>query len=73
MSKGKTVSKNNAATREAAVSFFYDGKKVKPVMLVSGGAKSLMAEYENGNLVTSANGSALPWQYVRSHSTNSAN
>ena len=72
MSKSKTSSKNNIATREAAKEFFFQGKKVKPVKVISNNSSILAAEYDTGDLVLSDGGEVLPWNYVAVRSSGTA-
>lgn len=66
MSKAKTASKNNPTTREQAKEFFYNGKKIKPVKLISGRSSYLAAEYDDsGDLVVSTSGFPLTWEQVK--------
>ena len=69
MAKAKTASKNNPTTREQAREYFHNGKKIKPVKLISETSTFLAAEYdESGDLVLSANGVPLPWQRAKTGS-----
>jgi hypothetical protein len=63
MSKAaKTASKNNPSTREQAIEFFHNGKKIKPVKLVTQKSSFFAAEYDGSStLVVDANGAPLPW------------
>ena len=66
MSKGKTGSKNNIATRGKALEFLFNGQKIKPVKLITETSTFLAAEYESGDLVLGSNGTPLPWSVARS-------
>lgn len=62
MSKAKTASKNNPNSRQSAKEFFHNGKKIKPVKLVSAKSSFFAAEYDGtGELVMGADGNAVPW------------
>jgi hypothetical protein len=64
MSKGKTTSKNNLATRKQAREFLFNGQKIKPVKLIMENSTFLAAEYESGDLVLGSNGKPMPWGVV---------
>lgn len=67
MSKAKTASKNNSASREPAREYFYNGSKIRPVKLISGNCSILVAEYDvSGDLVINSNGVVLPWKKIKS-------
>lgn len=67
MSKAKTASKNNPTSREQARDFFHDGKKIKPVKLITPKYSFLAAEYDgSGELVIGANGEPLTWASAKS-------
>ncbi len=62
MGKAKTASKNNPTTREKAIEYFIEGKKIVPVKIVSEKSSFFAAEYEaTGDLVFDINGLPLPW------------
>lgn len=61
MAKAKTASKNNPNAREQAKEFLHDGKKIKPVKLITKQSTYFAAEYETGDLVLGSNGTPLPW------------
>ncbi|XVN43108.1 MAG: hypothetical protein RCG15_02110 [Candidatus Rickettsia vulgarisii] len=66
MSKAKTASKNNPTMRESAREYFHNGKKIKPVKLISGKSSFFAAEYDGtGDLVVGADGKALPWDRAK--------
>lgn len=66
MSKAKTASKNNPITREQAREYFFNGKKIRPVKLISEKRSYFAAEYEDsGELVVDQSGVALPWSNIR--------
>lgn len=66
MSKAKTASKNNPVTRAQAREYFYNGKKIKPVKLITLKSTFLAAEYEDsGDLVRDASGNVLDWSKAR--------
>lgn len=66
MSKAKTASKNNPTARAQAREFFHNGKKIRPVKLISQSSSFFAAEYEDsGDLVLSQNGTALPWSKAK--------
>jgi len=68
MSKAKIASKNNPEGRGQAKEYFHDGKKIKPVKLISGRRSFFAAEYEeSGNLVVGPNGVELPWAAAKNH------
>jgi antitoxin component YwqK of YwqJK toxin-antitoxin module len=62
MSKAKIASKNNPEGRGKVSEYFHNGKKIKPVKLISGRQSFFAAEYEeSGEVVVDQNGKALPW------------
>ncbi len=63
MSKGKTVSKNNAALREKAQEVIFNGKKVKPVKFIGNGRKYIAVQIDDnsGLMVRGADGMPLAW------------
>ena len=66
MSKAKIASKNNPAGRGQAKEFFHNGKKIKPVKLVTRTRSYFAAEYEDSlELVLDANGKAFPWSKAK--------
>ena len=65
MSKAKTGSKNNIASRVKSREFFFGGQKIKPVKLITETSTFLAAEYESGDLVRGSNGNPLPWVVAR--------
>jgi hypothetical protein len=65
MSKAKTGSKNNIATRGQAREFLFNGQKIKPVKLITQNSTFLAAEYETGELVLGSSGNPLPWSVAR--------
>jgi hypothetical protein len=66
MSKAKTASKNNPNSRESAKEFFYQGKKIKPVKVVTAKSCFFAAEYDGtGDIVMGADGHPIPWQKAR--------
>jgi hypothetical protein len=71
MSKGKAkvASKNNPNAREKAAEFLYDGKKVKPVKVVSVGSTFFGAEDDTGELMLDQHGNALSWDSVAASAT----
>lgn len=65
--KAKIASKNNPEGRGQAKEHTYQGKKIKPVKLISGSSSFFAAEYEDsGELVLGSNGKALPWNNAKS-------
>lgn len=67
MSKAKTASKNNPTAREQAREYMHNGKKIKPVKLISERSNFLAAEYDDsGDLVLGKDGNPLPWQHAKS-------
>ena len=67
MAKAKTASKNNPTTRESAKEYFHNGKKIKPVKLISEQSSFFAAEYDgSGELVVGSDGAALPWARAKS-------
>ena len=70
MSKGKAkiASKNNPEGRGQAKEYFYNGKKIKPVKLVSVKGSFFAAEYDDsGDLVIGNDGLALPWASAKNN------
>lgn len=66
MSKAKTASKNNPTMRESAREYFHNGKKVKPVKLISVKSSFVAAEYDgSGDLVVGTDGKVLPWDRAK--------
>lgn len=62
----KKGSKNNIANRGASAKVkHYNGKAVKPVKLISKNKRFIAAQYEDGNLVQSANGEYLPYSSIQ--------
>jgi hypothetical protein len=62
MSKAKIASKNNPEGRGQAKEYFHNGKKIKPVKLITTTQSFFAAEYEDsGEVVVSQNGKPLPW------------
>lgn len=65
-SKAKIASKNNPAGRGQTKEYFHNGKKIKPVKLITLTQAFLAAEYdESGDLVVSSSGSPLPWNQAK--------
>lgn len=68
MSKGK-ASKNNIATRQKMDDVLYQGKKIKPVKLVTKNSSYLAAEFDgSGDLVMDSGGIPMPWAQARDSS-----
>ena len=62
MAKAKIASKNNPEGRGQARECFYNGKKIKPVKLITKTQSFFGAEYEDsGEVAVSQNGNPLPW------------
>lgn len=62
MSKAKIASKNNPEGRGQAKEYLHNGRKIKPVKLITAKQSFFAAEYEDtGDLVVNQNGQALPW------------
>lgn len=62
MSKAKIASKNNPEGRGQAKEYMHDGKKIKPVKLITDKQSFFAAEYEDsGEVVIDQNGKILPW------------
>jgi hypothetical protein len=67
MSKAKIASKNNPAGRKQAREYLYNGKKIKPVKLISNRQSFFAAEYEESrDLVMDTSGKILPWNNAKS-------
>ena len=66
MTKAKTASKNNPLARESAKEFFYENKKIVPVMYIGSGRRYMSAQFENGEMPLDKQGNPLPWAQVRS-------
>jgi len=66
MSQAKTASKNNPNAREQAKEFMYDGKKIKPVKLITPKYSFLAAEYDgSGDLVLGSDNKPLTWDVAK--------
>lgn len=66
MSQAKTASKNNPNAREQAKEFMYDGKKIKPVKLITKKSTFFAAEYDgSGDLVMGPNNEPLAWDVAK--------
>ncbi len=62
MGKAKIASKNNPEGRGQAKSYFHNGKKIKPVKLITSKQSFFAAEYDDsGELVMDQNNNPLPW------------
>jgi hypothetical protein len=61
MSKAKIASKNDPSTRQKAREFFYNEKKVKPVLFVGSDVKYMAVAYEDGNMVEGVGNMPLAW------------
>ena len=62
MGKAKIASKNNPEGRGQAKEYLHNGKKIKPVKLITGKQAFFAAEYDDsGEVVTDENGKVLPW------------
>jgi hypothetical protein len=66
MAKAKTASKNNPLSREAAKEFFYNGKKIVPVLYIGSGRSYMAAQFETGDMPSDKQGNPIPWSLVRS-------
>ena len=66
MGKAKIASKNNPEGRGQAKEYLHNGKKIKPVKLISNRRSFFAAEYDDsGDLVLDQNGAALPWNSAK--------
>jgi antitoxin component YwqK of YwqJK toxin-antitoxin module len=66
MGKAKIASKNNPEGRGQAKEYFHNGKKIKPVKLITERRSFFAAEYdESGDVVLGADGHALPWSNAK--------
>ncbi len=65
MAKAKTASKNNPLSREAAKEFFFNGKKIVPVLFIGDGRSYMAAQFESGDMPMDKLGNPLPWAQVR--------
>ena len=66
MAKAKVASKNNPEGRGQVKEYFHNGKKIKPVKLISSKRSFLAAEYdESGDLIVDQNGKVLPWDSAK--------
>lgn len=66
MSKAKIASKNNPEGRGQAKEYLIDGKKIKPVKLITGRQSFFAAEYDgSGDLVMDSKGNAMPWAQAK--------
>jgi len=62
MGKAKIASKNNPEGRGKAKEYLHNGKKIKPVKLLTPTQTYFAAEYEDsGELVVNQAGKPLPW------------
>ncbi|PCJ27155.1 MAG: hypothetical protein COA94_04365 [Rickettsiales bacterium] len=62
MGKAKIASKNNPEGRGRAKEYFHNGKKIKPVKMISLSQSFFAAEYDDsGEMVLDAAGKVLPW------------
>lgn len=66
MSQAKTASKNNPNAREQAKEFMFDGKKIKPVKLITQKSTFFAAEYDgSGDLVMGPDNKPLAWDVAK--------
>ena len=66
MGKAKIASKNNPEGRGQAREYFHNGKKIKPVKLITKTQSFFGAEYEDsGEVVVNQNGKPLPWESAK--------
>lgn len=67
MSKNaKIASRNNPNTRGKAKEFTYNGRKIKPIKIISTNSTFFGAEYDdNGDLVVNSAGNPIPWSVAR--------
>jgi len=66
MGKAKIASKNNPEGRGQAKEYFHNGKKIKPVKLITSTQSFFGAEYEDsGDVVVNQNGVPLPWESAK--------
>ena len=63
--KAKIASKNNPEGRGQARVYMLDGKKIKPVKIVTSSRSFFGAEFDGGGLVCDENGNALPWAVAK--------
>lgn len=65
MSKAKTASKNNPTSRQVSKDILFNGKKVKPVKIITESSTFFAAEYcDNSDLVVDKDGAPLLWNRV---------
>lgn len=65
MAKAKTAAKTGATAKADKKPFLYEGKKIKPVRLISLGRNFMAAQYENGSLLVDTKGEVLAWAKIR--------
>ena len=66
MGKAKIASKNNPEGRSRAKEYSHNGKKIKPVKLITQTQSFFAAEYEDsGEVVVDQKGNPLPWSSVK--------
>ncbi len=66
MGKLEIASKNNPEYRGQARKYFYGGKKIKPVKLITNTQSFFGAEYEDsGEVIVNKNGKPLPWRHAK--------
>ena len=66
MGKAKIASKNNPAGREKAKEYLFNGKKIKPVKLITSSRTYFAAEFDgSGDLVVDGAGNPLTWDAAK--------
>ena len=65
MAKAKTASKNNPLAREAAKEFFYESKKIVPVLYIGDGRSYMAAQFETGDMPMDKQGNPIPWAQIK--------
>lgn len=68
MGKAKIASKNNPEGRGQAKVYLINGKKIKPVKIISNSRSFLGAEFDGGgDLVTDSAGNPVTWAAAKLH------
>ncbi|MFN7038403.1 MAG: hypothetical protein ACK4OM_02385 [Alphaproteobacteria bacterium] len=65
MAKAKIASKNDPSTRGKKQEYFYNSKKVEPVLYIGGNRKFIAAQYsDDGKIVKDKLGNILTWAKI---------
>lgn len=66
MSKAKIASKNNPEGRAKAKEYLLNGKKIKPLKLITDKQSFFAAEYDgSGEIVMDSKGNAMTWRQAK--------